>query len=57
MRRFVRKYVQAWLGCAFGKGDHGKASGLLHPIEKVAVPFHTVHIDHVRPFCRSTKGN
>ena len=57
MGRFIKKYVQACLSCAFGKGEHGRSAGMLHPIEKVAIPFHTVHIDHVGPFCRSTKGN
>ncbi|XP_078052016.1 uncharacterized protein LOC144478158 [Augochlora pura] len=35
----------------------GKKPGLLHPIEKIAVPFHTVHLDHVGPFVRSRKKN
>lgn len=29
----------------------------LHPIPKVEVPFHTVHIDHLKPFVRSKRGN
>lgn len=39
------------------KRTPGKQEGFLHPIEKVAVPFHMVHIDHLGPFCKSTKGN
>lgn len=31
--------------------------GLLHTIEKVEVPFHTLHIDHLGPFVRSKRGN
>lgn len=31
--RFVRKYVSACLGCAFGKGEYGRAQGYLHPIK------------------------
>ncbi|CAH2239027.1 jg23585 [Pararge aegeria aegeria] len=30
--------------------------GKLHPIEKVAEPLHTIHIDHLGPFCKSGNG-
>lgn len=29
----------------------------MHPIPKVEVPFHTVHIDHIGPFVKSKRGN
>lgn len=29
----------------------------LHPIEKVPIPFHTVHLDHLGPFVKSNRGN
>ncbi|XP_033333276.2 uncharacterized protein LOC117224434 [Megalopta genalis] len=57
MRRFVTKYVKACLNCLYYKNPGGKKPGLLHPIEKIAVPFHTVHLDHVGPFVRSQKRN
>lgn len=57
MARFVAKYVQSCLDCAYSKGNYGRGEGFLHPIEKVAEPFHTVHIDHLGPFTRSVRGN
>lgn len=56
MRRFVTKYVKGCLNCAYYKNCPSKRQGKLHPIEKVAVPFHTVHIDHVGPFETSRSG-
>lgn len=32
-------------------------SGHLFPIEKICIPFHTMHIDHLGPFVRSKNGN
>ncbi|KAJ8967975.1 hypothetical protein NQ317_000799 [Molorchus minor] len=53
VRRFVRKYTAACMQCAFAKGGYGK--GCLHPIEKRAVPFDTVHVDHLGPFVKSAR--
>lgn len=53
MRKFVAKYVSSCIGCQFTKKPPGKQVGMLHPIEKVPVPFHTLHIDHLGPFCKS----
>lgn len=50
MTRFIRKYVAAFLHCAYGKGEHGKKEGMLHPIPKPTEPFRTVHVDHLGPF-------
>lgn len=57
MRRFVKKYVSACLECAHHKAPGGKREGELHPIEKINVPFHTIHADHLGPFVRSRNGN
>lgn len=57
MNRFVRKYVSACLNCAHNKASTAKASGLLHPIPKGNIPFHTLHMDHLGPFVRSRCGN
>ena len=57
MRRFITKYVQACLNCAYYKHTKGKKQCKLNPIEKVPVPFHTVHIDHVGPFETSRRGS
>jgi transposase InsO family protein len=57
MRRFVTKYVRACLNCSYYKNCTGKKQGRLHPIEKAAVQFHTLHVDHVGPFETSRTGN
>lgn len=57
MRRFVKKYVSSCLECAYSKTAGGKKPGFLHPIKKINIPFDTVHLDHVGPFVRSSKGN
>ncbi|KAL0895777.1 hypothetical protein ABMA27_011827 [Loxostege sticticalis] len=57
MRRFVKKYVQSCLECAHHKIPGGKREGELHAIEKISVPFHTVHVDHLGPFVKSKRGN
>jgi len=50
MRRFITKYVNACLSCAYYKNTTGKKQCKLNNIEKIPVPFHTVHVDHVGPF-------
>jgi len=53
MRKFVSKYIKACLNCLYYKATNGRKSGFLHPIEKVAIPFHTIHLDHIGPFVHS----
>lgn len=57
MTRFIRKYVNACLDCLYKRSQYGRPEGELHPIEKIAEPLHTVHIDHLGPFCKSRAGN
>lgn len=57
MRRFVKKYVRACLECAHHKTPGGSKAGVLHPIPKVSVPFHTIHADHLGPFNKSKRRN
>lgn len=57
MSRFVKKYVSACIDCTYAKKTSNKHEGLLHPIPKVEVPFHTLHTDHLGPFVRSKRGN
>ncbi|KAJ8916988.1 hypothetical protein NQ315_012903 [Exocentrus adspersus] len=57
VRRYVKKFIAACLPCMYNKEPGGKQSGYLHPIEKIAVPFDTVHIDHLGPFVRSKRKN
>lgn len=53
MRKYVNKYVASCIGCQFTKKPTGKQPGLLHPIPREPVPLHTLHIDHLGPFCKS----
>lgn len=57
MSKFVKKYVNACIECAFAKKNSNQHEGLLHPIAKVDVPFHTLHVDHLGPFVKSNRGN
>ena len=57
IRRFVSKYIKTCLNCACYKHANGKKQRILNIIEKVPIPFHTFHIDHVDPFQTSYKGN
>lgn len=45
MSKNVRKYVENCLSCRVNKSQSGSRQTSLHPIEKVPVPFHTVHMD------------
>lgn len=57
MTRFIKKYVNACLNCAYNKDDVPTKQGHIYPIEKGNVPFQTVHIDHLGPFVKSKRGN
>lgn len=57
MTRFVRKYVNSCIDCVYKRGQYGKHEGELHPIPKIDEPMHSLHIDHVGPFCKSRKGH
>lgn len=57
MSRFVKKYVSACIECAYAKKNTNSREGLLHPINKLEIPFHTLHIDHLGPFVKSKRGN
>ena len=57
MRKYVLRYVSCCLQCQYNKSSGEARSGELHPIEKIGSPMHTLHIDHLGPFVKSTKGN
>lgn len=57
MKKFITKYVKSCLHCAYGKVPAGKKEGFLHSIPKNDIPFETVHIDHLGPFVKSSRGN
>lgn len=56
MTRFIKKYVNACMDCAYKRGTYGRQEGFLHPIEKPVIPFDTIHIDHLGPFAKSNTG-
>jgi transposase InsO family protein len=56
MTKFVKKYCDHCLKCIVGKKHTGPKQGLLHPIDKPPIPFHTVHADCVGPFPESPEG-
>ena len=57
MRKFVTKYLNSCLNCLYYKNQKGCKPGFLHPIEKVAISFHTIHLNHVVSFVRSQRKN
>lgn len=57
MKEFVTKYVKSCIPCLSVKKPTGKRKGYLHPIPKMNKPFHTLHLDHLGPFCRTGNGN
>lgn len=56
MRRFIKKYISSCIPCSYHKSKAVKQPGYLHPINKIAIPFHTIHIDHLGPFPRNSEG-
>lgn len=57
MKRVVSKYIKNCLNCIYNKSSYGKKEGQLFPIPKYARPFHTLHIDHLGPFVKTTQQN
>jgi len=45
MSKYVRKFVDNCITCKLTKPLSGKITAELHPIPKVDIPWHTVHID------------
>lgn len=54
MRRYVRWHIAPYISCFYNKESAGKKPGLLHLVDKVPELIHTIHIDHLGPFVRST---
>ncbi|KAJ8705933.1 hypothetical protein PYW07_010710 [Mythimna separata] len=54
--KFIKKYISHCLICVEKKTHHGPKQGMLHPIEKTPIPFHTVHLDCTGPFPQSPDG-
>lgn len=57
LKKVVSKYIKNCLNCIYYKNLHGKKPGKLYPIPKYARPFHTLHLDHLGPFVKTTQQN
>ncbi|KAK9694599.1 Integrase core domain [Popillia japonica] len=57
LRRYVKGYIGSCLECLYLKYPGGKRPGALHSTDKIGVPYHTIHMDHLGPFIKSRKGN
>lgn len=57
MRDYVNKYIKSCVECCYHKRPGGKLEGVMHFDQIEPVPFKTLHIDHLGPFPRSSKGN
>ncbi|KAK9731966.1 Integrase zinc binding domain [Popillia japonica] len=57
IRRYVRGYIGACIECLYYKCPGGKRPGKLNSIDKIGIPYHTIHVDHLGPFVRSKRGN
>ncbi|XP_066155600.1 uncharacterized protein [Euwallacea fornicatus] len=45
MTKYVHKFVDNCITCKLSKSSTGKIQSELHPIPKVAIPWHTIHMD------------
>lgn len=57
MRQFIKKYLNSCFQCLYHRENRETNKINLHPIEKVPVPCHTWHVDHLGPFSKSSKKN
>lgn len=57
MRNFVKGYIAMCVDCCYNKRPGGAIEGQLHFTKTIPVPFRTIHIDHIGPFPKSSKGN
>lgn len=56
MRKYVKKCLSHCLLCAEHNHLNRRNMGLLHSIDKGSVPWDTLHIDHLGPLEKCTKG-
>lgn len=57
MRKVISKYIDSCIQCLYNRRSKDETNFNIYPIEKCAIPFYTIHIDHVGPFPKSRKGN
>lgn len=47
LRNYVKRFVGACIECIYHKQPAERKQGFLHPFDKIGVPFHTIHVDHL----------
>lgn len=57
MKRYLRRHIAMCFECLMNKVPGGKQQGYLHPIKPGKRPFSLIHLDHLGPFVKSSKGN
>lgn len=57
MRKFISKYINSCFKYLYYKSTSGKKPGLVHLIEKKALLFDTLHLDHEGPYVKSKNNN
>ncbi|KAL4152634.1 hypothetical protein QTP88_000467 [Uroleucon formosanum] len=57
MKKYVKGFVGSCLDCLYNKVPGGRWQRELHIIDKIGIPFHTVHVDHLGPFIKSKLNN
>lgn len=57
MRAIIRKYIESCLDCLHNKRykDESRREMFVRDIQPI--PFHTIHMDHLGPYPKSTAGN
>lgn len=56
LKRKVKSVIDNCVACILATKKLGKQEGFLNPIEKVDVPLHTYHIDHLGPLPSTAKS-
>lgn len=52
----IDRFIKNCVPCILINRKTGKQDGLLHPIEKEAIPLHTYHVDHLGPLTSTNKN-
>ncbi|CAD7093720.1 unnamed protein product [Hermetia illucens] len=57
MRKYVKSYISACMECVYNKTVTGKAEGQLYIDTVKPIPFMRLHLDHVGPLPKTSRGN
>lgn len=57
MRQFIKKYIASCMECLYHRENKDANKIALHFIEKVPIPCHTWHLDHLGPFIETKRKN